>query len=218
LGVAGLGFGQDLANEVHWVLYFEGVPLFFSLHHQSGADHLRGERNVAQKRFSIDRRNQDRGLRQKLLDRVKRLLGLGSLFEMIGLLQKSIEREASFAEAQDETAERGEAPHNSLYPLYVLNRAYPRDGRDLLWVGFDAMLGDDKTQQHTPWDPENTLLGVELNVVCSKFHEGLLQVGYDLVIPFGFDHDVIHVGLNGPPNETPKTLEHAALVRSRRVF
>ena len=71
-------------------------------------------------------------------------------------------------------AECSEAPYNSMYPLFVLNRAHPCDGRDLLRVGFDATLGDDKTQQHTPWDPENALLEVELNVVCSEFHEGLL--------------------------------------------
>ena len=72
---------------------------------------------------------------------------------MVGLLQKPIEVETSFAEARDEAAEHGEAPYNSLYPPYVLNWAHPCDGRDLLWVGFDAMLVDDKTQQHTPWDP-----------------------------------------------------------------
>ena len=33
LGVAGPGIGQDLANELHGVLYFEGVSLFFSFHH-----------------------------------------------------------------------------------------------------------------------------------------------------------------------------------------
>ena len=71
-------------------------------------------------------------------------------------------------------AEHGEAPYNSLYPLYVLNQAHSRDGRDLLWVGFDAMLGDDKTQQHTHWDPENAFLGVEFDAVCSNFHEVLL--------------------------------------------
>ena len=71
-------------------------------------------------------------------------------------------------------AEHGEAPCNLLYPLYVLNRAHPCDGRDLLRVGFDAELRDDKTQQHTPRDPENALLEVELNAVCSKFCEGLL--------------------------------------------
>ena len=80
------------------------------------------------------------------------------------------------------------------------------------------MLGDDKTQQHTPWDPKNALLGVELDVVCSDFHGGLLYVSYDLVSPFGFDHDVIHIGLNSPLDEIPETLEHATLVRSPRIF
>ena len=93
---------------------------------------------------------------------------------MVDFLQKPIEGETSFAEARDKAAECGEAPCNSLYPLYVLNRAHPRDGRDLVWVGFDATLRDDKTQQHTPWDPENALLGVELNAVCSEFYDGLL--------------------------------------------
>ena len=57
LGVASLRIKQDLANEVHGTLYFEGMSLFFLLHHQSGADHLRGGHNVEQKRFSIGWRN-----------------------------------------------------------------------------------------------------------------------------------------------------------------
>ena len=71
-------------------------------------------------------------------------------------------------------AERGKAPGNSLYPLYVMNWAHPSDGRDLLRVGFDATLGDDKTLQHSPWDPENAFLEVEFDAVCSKIREGLL--------------------------------------------
>ena len=71
-------------------------------------------------------------------------------------------------------AECGEAPYNSLYPLYVLNQAHPHDGQDLLRVGFDAVLRDDKTQQHTPRDPKNAFLGVEFDPVCSEFREGLL--------------------------------------------
>ena len=71
-------------------------------------------------------------------------------------------------------AEHSEAPYNSLYPLYVLNQAHPCDGRDLLWVGLDATLEDDETKQHAPCYPENALLGVEFDTVCSKFHEGLL--------------------------------------------
>ena len=57
LGVASLGIGQDLANEVQGTLHFEGVSLFFSLYHQGGADHLRGGHDVDQKLFPIGRRD-----------------------------------------------------------------------------------------------------------------------------------------------------------------
>ena len=80
-------------------MYFEGVPLFLLLHYQGSADHLHGGHNVEQKGFSIGRRNQDRGLRQKLLDRVKCLLGLGCPFKVVGLLPKLIKGETSFTEA-----------------------------------------------------------------------------------------------------------------------
>ena len=33
-----------------------------------------------------------------------------------------------------------------------------------------------------------------------------------MISPFGFDHDVVNVGLNGPPDEVPKTLKHTTLV------
>ena len=98
LGVASLGNRQDLPNEVHGTLYFEGVSLFFSLYHQGGADHFYGGRNVEQKRFPVGWGDQDRGLRQELLDLVKCLLGLGRPFEVVGLLQKPIEGETSFVE------------------------------------------------------------------------------------------------------------------------
>ena len=106
---------------------------------------MRGGHNVEQKRFPVGRRDQDRGLHQKLLDRVKRLLGLGHPFEAVSLLHKPIEGETLFAEARDEAAEGGEAPYDLLNHLYVLDRAHPYDGQDLLWVGFDVMLEDNKT-------------------------------------------------------------------------
>ena len=158
------------------------------------------------------------GLHQELLDLVKFLLGLGHPFEVVGFLQKPIEGETSFTEVRDKTAEHGEAPYNSMYPLYVLNQAHPRDGRDLLWVGFDATLGIDETKQHTPRDPENALLRVELNYISSEFCEGLLKVGYELVSPFGLDHDVVHVGLNGPPDKVLETLEHTMLVHGPNIL
>ena len=75
------------------------MSLFFSLHHQGSADHLRGGHNVEQKQFPVGQRDLDRGLRQKLLDRVKCLLGLRRPFKVVGLLQKTIKGETSFAEA-----------------------------------------------------------------------------------------------------------------------
>ena len=80
------------------------------------------------------------------------------------------------------------------------------------------MLGDDETKQHTPRDPKNALLEVELNAICSKFCEGLLKVDYDLVSPFGLDHDVVHVVLNSSPNEVSETLEQTTLVHSPCVL
>ena len=68
------------------MLYFEGVPLFFSLHYQGGADHLCGGRDVELKVFSLGGRNQDWGLCQELLNHVKCFLGLGRPFEVVGLL------------------------------------------------------------------------------------------------------------------------------------
>ena len=53
LGVAGLGIGQDLANEVQGTLHFKGVSLFFSLYHQGDGDHLHGGHNVEQISSSV---------------------------------------------------------------------------------------------------------------------------------------------------------------------
>ena len=58
-----------------------------------------GGRDVEQKLFPVDRRDQDWGLHQKLLDHVKCLLGLRHPFEAVGLLQKLLEGETSFAKA-----------------------------------------------------------------------------------------------------------------------
>ena len=86
MGLASLRMRQDLTNEVHGMLHFEGVSLFFSLYHLGGVDHLRGGHDVEQKRFPISQGDQDRGLRQKLLNRVKCLLGLGRPFKTVGFL------------------------------------------------------------------------------------------------------------------------------------
>ena len=51
-----------------------------------------------------------------------------------------------------------------------------------------------------------------------SFCEGLLKVGYDLAIPFGLDHDVVYVGLNGSPDKVFETLEHTMLVCSPSIL
>ena len=117
--------------------------------------------------------DQDRGLRQELLDFVKCLLGLGRLFKAAGLLQKLIEGESSFSRHEIKWLSTVRHPITRCTPFYILDQTHTRDGRDLLWVGFDAVLGDNKTQQHTPWVPENALLEVEFDTICSEFHEGL---------------------------------------------
>ena len=74
------------------------------------------------------------------------------------------------------------------------------------------MLRDDEVEQHTPWDPENTLLGIEFDAVGSESCKRLLKISNEVVNPFGLDHDVVNIGLNGPPDEAPETLEHTTLV------
>ena len=74
------------------------------------------------------------------------------------------------------------------------------------------MLRDDEAKQHAPRNPEDALLEIEFDAVCSEFCKGLLKIDYEVVSPFGLDHDVVNVGLNGPPDEVLETLKHTTLV------
>ena len=67
-------------------------------------------------------------------------------------------------------------------------------------------------------DPKNTFFGVEFDAICLEFCKGLLKISNEVVSPFGFNYDVIDVGLNGPPNEVLKAFEHTALVCSPAFF
>ena len=105
-----------------------------------------------------------------------------------------------------------------LNPFYVLDWAHSCDGRDFLWVGFDAALGDDEAEQHAPRDPENTLLRIEFDAIYLGFRKGLLKIDNEVVGPLGLDHDVINIGLNGLPDEVPEAFEHTALVHSPSIL
>ena len=98
-----------------------------------------------------------------------------------------------------------------LNPFYVLNRAHSCDGRDFLRVGLNAALRDDEAEQHAPWDPENTFFGIEFDVVRPEFRKDLLKIGIQVISLFDLDYDVVDVGLNGSPDEVPKTFEHTSL-------
>ena len=46
----------------------------------------------------------------------------------------------------------------------------------------------------------------------------MLKIGDQVIGLFGLDYDVIDVGLNGSPDEVPKTFEHTSLVHSPSVL
>ena len=46
----------------------------------------------------------------------------------------------------------------------------------------------------------------------------MLKVGDKVVSSFGFDYDVVDIGLNGSPDEVPEATKHTALVRCPSVL
>ena len=46
----------------------------------------------------------------------------------------------------------------------------------------------------------------------AEFRKGLLKVGDQVVSLFGFDYDVVDIGLNGSPDEVSEATEHTTLV------
>ena len=59
--------------------------------------------------------------------------------------------------------------------------------------------------------PKNTLLGIEFDAIRPEFCKGLLKIGNEMVSPFGLNHDVINVGLNGLPNEVSEAAYNAGM-------
>ena len=66
--------------------------------------------------------------------------------------------------------------------------------------------------------PENTFLGIEFDAICSEFRKGLLKISNEVISLFGLNYDVIDTGLNSPPDEVLKAVEHTALVSSPNVL
>jgi hypothetical protein len=85
LGVADLGLGQYLADEVDWPLDGQCVPFFSSLNHDRGANHLSGHGDVDQEGFSSSGRHQDGRVGEERLQVPEGFLGVTGPSEALGL-------------------------------------------------------------------------------------------------------------------------------------
>ena len=85
LWVADLGLGQYLTDEVDWPLDGQCVPLFSSLDHNRGANHLSGRGDVDQEGFSASWRHPDKHLCEERLQVPESFLGLRGPSETLGL-------------------------------------------------------------------------------------------------------------------------------------
>jgi hypothetical protein len=85
LWVADLGFGQYLADEVDWPLNEQCMPLFSSLDHNRGANHLSGRGDVDQEGFSGSGGHQDGRVREERLHVPEGLLDLRGPSEALDL-------------------------------------------------------------------------------------------------------------------------------------
>jgi hypothetical protein len=85
LWVADLGLGQYLTDEVDRPLDEQCMPLFSSLNHDRGADHLSGSGDVDQEGFSGSGGHQDGRVREERLQVPEGFLGLRGPSEALGL-------------------------------------------------------------------------------------------------------------------------------------
>jgi hypothetical protein len=79
--------------------------------------------------------------------------------------QEPVEGQALLAEPRNEAAQGGEAPQHLLDPLEVSNRTHLLEGSNLFWVGLDASLGNNVSQQHASRHAKDTLFGVQFHPV-----------------------------------------------------
>jgi hypothetical protein len=79
--------------------------------------------------------------------------------------------------------------------LYVPDLAHFSDGRDLVGVRFDAVLGNDVPYEHSPRDTKSAFLWVQLNVELFEDVEGFFQVNDEVAAPSRYDDYVINIDL-----------------------
>jgi hypothetical protein len=128
-----------------------------------------------------------------------------------------VEGQTLLAKPRDEAAQCGKAAQHLLDPLEVSNRARPVEGRDLFWVGLDAPLGDNVSQQHAARHPEDAFFGVRFHPVSPQAIERNAQIVDQVVrLPCFYDY-VIYIRLNGLPDVVSENVLHTSLIRSTCV-
>jgi hypothetical protein len=85
LWVVDLGLGQYLTDEVDWSLDGQCMPLFSSLNHDRGANHLSGSGDVDQQGFSGSGGHQDGRVCEERLQVPEGFLGLRGPSEALNL-------------------------------------------------------------------------------------------------------------------------------------
>jgi hypothetical protein len=108
-------------------------------------------------------------------------------------------------------AQSRKASHDPLYSFQIFDRSHVGDGRDFLWVGLDAPLGDDEPQEHASGDSEDTLLGIEFHAFCSQTLECRFKVKEEVGGFPRLDNDVIDVSLDRSADVLPEHVVHAPL-------
>jgi hypothetical protein len=76
LRITRLCLGQNLVDVIYRPLDWQGVPLLRALYYDDSADHLSGRGDVEVQRLAVLRRRKNRGVGERRLQLVKRLLGL----------------------------------------------------------------------------------------------------------------------------------------------
>jgi hypothetical protein len=112
----------------------------------------------------------------------------------------------------------GEAPHELLDILDILDLAYFSNSRDFVRTCFNATLGDDVPKEFASGHLEGAFFWIRPDVKASKVCEGFLQVVVEAITSPCIYNDVINIDCQITPNLSLETGLYAPLVGSPHIF
>src|SRR3954462_14082485 len=80
-----------------------------------------------------------------------------------------------------------------LHLLQIFWLLHALDCSNLLGIAFDSPLGNEKSQELAGWDPENTLLRIELDLICSQVCKRLSEVVQECDSLDRLHHQIVHI-------------------------